>query len=79
MSFPPELARTPLPNESAFTTAFWVGAAGVAVAAFIALHVTPLRLRRQLRLIHRRAGEHSHAAREFLAVATDLASERPAH
>ena len=41
------IARTPLPNESAFTTAFWVGAAGVAVAAFIALHVTPLRLRRQ--------------------------------
>ena len=45
----------------------------------IAVRIPELRLRRQLRLVYRRAGEHSHAAREFLDVATELASERPAH
>jgi EmrB/QacA subfamily drug resistance transporter len=40
------IGSTPVPAESAFTTAFWIGAFSSAVAACIALFVTPLGRRR---------------------------------
>ncbi|MCX6553189.1 MAG: LysR family transcriptional regulator [Acidobacteria bacterium] len=39
----------------------------------VALRIPELRLRRQLRLVYRKTGEHSHAAHEFLRVAHEVA------
>jgi EmrB/QacA subfamily drug resistance transporter len=40
------ITGTGIPAESAFTTAFWIGAVAAVVATFVALLVTPLRTRR---------------------------------
>ena len=42
----------------------------------VAVTVPELRLRRNLRLVYRRVGDLSHAAREFLATATEIAEAR---
>ena len=42
--------------------------AEIARGELVALEVPELRLRRQVRLIYRKAGERSHAAAAFLAV-----------
>jgi DNA-binding transcriptional LysR family regulator len=41
----------------------------------IAVRVPELKLRRNLRLVFRRTGDHSHAASAFLAVATEMSGE----
>lgn len=45
----------------------------IARGELVAVRIPELKLRRQLRLVFRKAGAHSHAAREFLAVAQELA------
>jgi EmrB/QacA subfamily drug resistance transporter len=42
------IGRTPVPAESGFVTAFWIGAAAALLAAIIALFVTPWRRRELL-------------------------------
>lgn len=41
------IGDTSIPSEAAFSTAFWIGAVAIAVAALFALFVTPLRRRPQ--------------------------------
>jgi len=41
-----------------------------------AIRIPELRMRRQLRLVHRRAGAHSHATREFINVAQAFAQDK---
>ena len=45
----------------------------IARGDLVAVRVPELRLRRQVRLVYRKTGEHSHAARSFLAVALEAA------
>jgi EmrB/QacA subfamily drug resistance transporter len=47
------IAGTAVPAESAFATAFWVGAAAAATGAAVALFVTPLRSRRRAAAVPR--------------------------
>jgi len=49
------IGSTPVPAESAFTTAFWIGAASAGVAALVALMVTPVSRRRREALRSRTA------------------------
>jgi EmrB/QacA subfamily drug resistance transporter len=44
------IGDTPVPAESAFTTAFWIGAAASAVAVLVALMITPISPRRRAAL-----------------------------
>ena len=46
---------TPVPAESAFTTAFWIGATASGVAVFVALMITPVSRRRRAALRSRTA------------------------
>lgn len=45
----------------------------IAQKELVAVRIPELRMRRRLRLVHRRSGAHSHAAREFIAVAQEAA------
>ncbi len=54
-----------LPRRLAFTE--------IARRELIAIRIPELHMRRQLRLVHRHATAHSHAAREFIAVAHEFA------
>ncbi|MEI6667018.1 MAG: LysR family transcriptional regulator [Acidobacteriota bacterium] len=47
--------------------------AELARGELVAVRVPELKLRRSLRLVYRRSGDHSHAAQAFLAVATEMA------
>ena len=47
------IAGTAIPTESAFVTAFWIGASAAAVAAVVALFVTPLRRRARVAALPR--------------------------
>ena len=49
------IGSTPVPAESAFTTAFWIGATSAGVAALVALMVTPVSRRRREALRSRTA------------------------
>jgi len=49
--------------------------AEIARGELVAIRVPELKLRRSLRLIYRRSGDHSHAAQAFLAVATEMAGQ----
>ena len=49
------IGDTPVPAESAFTTAFWIGAASSGIAALVALMVTPVSRRRREALRSRTA------------------------
>ncbi len=48
----------------------------IARRELIAIRIPELRLRRQLRLVYRKAGARSHAAREFIAVSQEFAHAR---
>jgi len=50
--------------------------AELARGELVAVKVPELRLRRRLRLVYRKTGEHSHAAHEFLRVAQDFARDQ---
>jgi len=76
--------RVSLPSLDAIKRAVEMGV-GVAVlprrcalaevsrGELVAIRVPELRLRRQMRLVYRKTGAHSHAAHEFLRTANDLA------
>ncbi len=51
--------------------------AEIARGELVAVRVPELKLRRSLRLVYRRSGDHSHAAQAFLAVATEMAGQKP--
>jgi DNA-binding transcriptional LysR family regulator len=57
-----------LPRRLAFTE--------IARKELVALRIPELRMRRQLRIVHRHVDGHSHAAREFIAVAQECSGER---
>jgi DNA-binding transcriptional LysR family regulator len=57
-----------LPRRLAFTE--------IARHELVAIRIPELRMRRQLRLVHRHISSHSHAVREFLAVAQEAAQAR---
>lgn len=48
-------------------------AAEIARGELVAVRIPELKLRRQLKLVYRKTGERSHAALEFLAVASEIA------
>jgi DNA-binding transcriptional LysR family regulator len=56
-----------LPRRLAFTE--------LARRELVAIRIPELHMRRQLRLVHRQTDGHSHAAREFIAVAHEFARE----
>jgi DNA-binding transcriptional LysR family regulator len=56
-----------LPRRLAFTE--------IARKELVAVKIPELHMRRQLRLVHRRSGIHSHATKEFIAVAEKFAQE----
>ena len=45
------IGDTPVPSEAAFSTAFWISAAGTAIAAVIALLITPRARRARARAV----------------------------
>ena len=49
--------------------------AEIARGELVAVRVPELKLRRNLRLVYRRSGDHSHAAQAFLTVASELAGQ----
>jgi len=53
-----------------------LAATEIARKELVALRIPELRMRRQMRLVHRRAGIASHAAQEFIAVAQEFADNR---
>jgi DNA-binding transcriptional LysR family regulator len=48
----------------------------IARKELLAIRIPELRMRRQLRLVHRKAGTASHATQEFLAVAQEFADRK---
>jgi DNA-binding transcriptional LysR family regulator len=54
-----------------------LAATELARGELVAIRVPELKMRRQLRLVHRRTGPHSHATDAFIAVAHELKTENP--
>ncbi|HEV3478520.1 MAG TPA: MFS transporter [Gaiellaceae bacterium] len=69
------IGDTPVPAESAFTTAFWIGAAASAVAVLVALMITPISPRRRAAL--RTRSERREVPEARGAASTGAAPPRP--